>query len=158
MNFWTSKYGAHEGCHLWLPYQKELKMKSLIAWDIQQVDKSVFSRIGQHFTTTYIRMKQLATEYRTALFLQLCVQWTPKSTGMLTLSVFFKYGFLGYDLCQCRWIQVSQRNMPTPSLGSKWKGKMWSRYGHVTLEVLTEIHRWTLKFGAAWFSETTIKY
>ena len=30
-------------------------------------------------------------------------------------------------------------------------------YRHVTLKVLTEIHRWTMKSRAAWFSETAIK-
>ena len=57
---------------------------------IQQVDKSMFSRIGQHSTptgTTYIHMKQSAAEYRKALFLQLCVQWTAKSTVRFTICM-----------------------------------------------------------------------
>lgn len=137
LNLWTSKYVAHEGCQLWLPYQKELKMKSLIGWDIQQVDKRLFNRIGHLSTTTgttYIHMNQSATGYHTALFLQLCVQWTLKSTGMLhylySLIIYLKshYGSLGCDMCQCRWIQVSQRNIWTASSGLKWKGMMWSGY------------------------------
>jgi hypothetical protein len=116
LNFWTSNYGTHAGCHLWLPYEKELKMNYLIASDIQQVDKSMFRRIGQHSTTTratYLYINQSATEYRTALLLQLCVLWTPKSTGTLhylyPLIVYIQscYGFVGSDMCQCRWIQVS---------------------------------------------------
>jgi hypothetical protein len=41
----------------------------IFARDIQQVDKSLFSRTGQHSTatgTTYIHMNQSATEYHTA--------------------------------------------------------------------------------------------
>ena len=90
LNFGTSNYEAHKGCPLWLPYREELKMKSLTAWDTQLVDKSMFSRIGQHSTptgTTYIHMKQSAAEYRKALFLQLCVQWTAKSTVRFTICM-----------------------------------------------------------------------
>ena len=107
---WNSNYGAREGCHLSLPYQKELKMKSLFAWDIQQVDKSTFSNIGRHCTTTrktYTCMNRSGTEHRTALFLELCVQWTPNSTVMLhyqySLIIYkqSRYGFLCCDVCQC---------------------------------------------------------
>jgi len=38
------------------------------------------------------------------------------------------------------------------------KGKVVvTLYRHGTVQVLTEINRWTLKTGAAWFSENTIK-
>ena len=135
--FWISNYAAHEGFHIWLPYEKELKMNYLNPWDIQQVDNSMYSRIGQHSTTTrttYMLMKLSATEYRMGLLLQLCVQWTPNSTGMhhyrYSVIIYLQphYGFLGCDICKCRWIQVSRRNMPTKSSGWKWKEKMWSGY------------------------------
>jgi len=69
-------------------------MKSLIAWDIQQVDKSVFSGIDQHSTTTgttYIHMNQSATECRTAILLQMCVQWTFKQHRYASISVLCNY-------------------------------------------------------------------
>jgi hypothetical protein len=119
LNCCTYNYGAHEGCHLWLPYEKELKVTSLIGWDIQQLDNSMFSRIDQHSTTTwatYIHMNQPATEYRTALYLHLCVQWTPNSIGVLyhlySLIIYIHNHIMVFwvDKCQYRWMQVTQRN------------------------------------------------
>ena len=103
LDFWASNYGAHEGCHLWPPYQKDLKLKSLNSWDTQQVDKCKFSRIGQHSTTTgtrYIHMNQSATEYRTAVFLHLCVRWTSNSTGML-YYLYFKLFIYNHIMIFC---------------------------------------------------------
>jgi len=98
------------------------------------------------------------------LYLCPCVQGTPNSRGMLyylySLIIYLQseYSFLGCNMHQCGWIQVSQRNMPTPSSGSKWKGNMWPGLNrHVTLKVLNEIHKRNMKIWAAWFLETTIK-
>jgi hypothetical protein len=127
----------------------------------------MFSRIGQDSTTkgtSHIYVNPSTTKHRTSLCLRLSAQWTPNSTGTHSLSVFFNYlytitlWFSGLWHVSMWWIQVSQRNMLTASSGSKWKGnKRPDLYRHVTLKVLNEIHRWTLKIWAACFFETTIK-
>jgi len=91
LTFWTSNYGAQAGCHLWLPDQTELKIKFLTAWDIQQVDKSMFNRIGQDSTTTGTSYEQVNYKTSNSTILMPMSALNTKQQGNASLSVFFNY-------------------------------------------------------------------
>jgi len=126
LNFWTSNYGAHDcDSHikknwrwsLWLheTYSKWTRacLAELTSTPLPQ---------GQHI---YIWTSQLQNVVQQYYYKCVCSEHS-NSTGMLQylycviIYIPSHYRFLGCDMCQCGWIQVSEKDMPTSSSGSKW--------------------------------------